>query len=206
MRHKRVRYLLYPLAYTALMILAGWVMWNGPVRMWLDEWRQTWVAAAPSYTYQGEDGMKSGVSGEELAANISPGTQYGQIVCERAGLKAPLYYGDTDEIFAKGAGTYPGAGLPGTGRTAVIGAHDATYFAALEKLKTDDEVQVDTVYGSYSYRVRGTEIVEAAQASEWMADLAQGELALYTCYPFGEAQDDRSQRYVVYLTLAGEQD
>ena len=49
----------------------------------------------------------------------------------------------------KGAGSSVHASFPGQGETILVGGHDTTFFAPLEKLEENDEITVNTTYGDY---------------------------------------------------------
>ncbi len=126
------------------------------------------------------------------------GESYGNISCERIALAAPIYYGDTDEYFEKGAGQYIGSGLPGQGKPILIGGHDGSFFAPLEDILTDDIVVITTGYGSYQYKVTEVKTVDKVDSTVYDLTQQKEQLILYTCYPFGQVIGDRSGRYFVY--------
>lgn len=149
---------------------------------------------------------------------------YGVITCGKIKLNAPLYMGDSsyilggkvkdkvendykdeftsklDENFKGAAGTYIGSSIPGDGKTILVGAHDTTFFKPLEKIKVGMKVDVVTTYARYKYKVRELRIYdkdELNDAYDLQADKEQ--LVLYTCYPFGKLNGDKSKRLFVYL-------
>lgn len=125
------------------------------------------------------------------------GLHYGNIYCERIGLEAPLYYGDKEEILLEGAGQHIASGLPGEGRTILIGGHDITYFAPLEQIEVDDIVEIETSYGKFQYQITSTIITHAQDDTAYDLTLQEEQLILYTCYPFGKVVGDR-ERFFVY--------
>lgn len=126
------------------------------------------------------------------------GESYGNISCERIALAAPIYYGDSDEYFEKGAGQYTGSGLPGQGKPILIGGHDGSFFAPLEDILVDDIIVITTGYGSFQYKVTETKAVEKVDSTLYNLTQQKEQLILYTCYPFGQVFGDRSGRYFVY--------
>lgn len=125
------------------------------------------------------------------------GSRYGSIICTEIGLKAPLYYGDSEEILEKGAGQYSLSGMPGEKKSILIGAHDMTFFKPLEKIERNQTIEIKTTYGLYKYKVKETKVIKADDPDLYTQE--KGEtLILYTCYPFGLLLGDRSQRFVVY--------
>lgn len=125
------------------------------------------------------------------------GTLYANISCEKIGLDAPLYFGDTNTILKNGVGQYTGSSIPGFGAPILLAAHNTTYFLPLQNIEVGDIVTITTSYGIYKYKITGTRIADKDDKSAY--DLAQKkeQLIMYTCYPFnmlGTLQN----RYFVY--------
>ena len=100
----------------------------------------------------------------------------------------------------KGAGSYIGGSIPGAGDTVLIGAHDTTYFKGLEQVKKGDVFVFTTEYGIYRYKVSKTAIFDKGKYDEaYNLQQNKEQLVLYTCYPFGVLNGDKSQRMFVYL-------
>ncbi|SCJ97305.1 Sortase (surface protein transpeptidase) [uncultured Eubacterium sp.] len=125
------------------------------------------------------------------------GSRYGSIRCKEIELEVPLYYGDSEEILEKGAGQYSLSGMPGEGRSILIGAHDMTFFKPLEKIKKNQVIEIETTYGLYKYKVKDIKVLKAADPDLYQQEEKES-LILYTCYPFGLILGDRSRRFVVY--------
>ena len=79
----------------------------------------------------------------------SEGTCYGWLTCEKAGLDAPVYRGDSDEILRYGAGQFVNSFLPGFGRMILIAGHASTFFAELQYVEVGDVIIFDTNYERY---------------------------------------------------------
>lgn len=126
------------------------------------------------------------------------GEQYGRLRCERIGIDAPLYLGDRDELLEQGAGQYDGSTLPGFGGTVLVCGHDTTWLAELEDAIVGDVFAIDTEYGQYTYAVREIRIVQQDEIEACQLDATEGQLVLYTCYPFGAVSQERDERYFVY--------
>jgi len=143
------------------------------------------------------DGNTDGSSDAEVENEwVAPlaGEMYGKIVCEDIELDVPLYYDDSDAILKKGAGHSVLSYFPGQGKTVLVGAHDTTFFAPIENIEAGMEVKVMTVYGNYAYKVAECKVVETS-SYEIKEDTEQ--LVLYTCYPFGEINEERTQKFIV---------
>ena len=128
----------------------------------------------------------------------SVGKQYGVIRIGTIDLEVPLYFGDSQDILESGAGQYEGSSLPGHKSEILIGGHDLTWFRDLDKVKTDDSVTIDTVYGRYEYKVTDTHAYDAADPAAYDIDRKGERLVLYTCYPLGDILSTRAKRLFVY--------
>lgn len=125
-------------------------------------------------------------------------TRYGTIICERIGLDAPLYYGDSEATLLLGAGQYPNGVLPGDGRPFLIGGHDATVFAPLEGIELGDLIIITTDFGTYQYSVSSKLIADPEDSSVYDLTQEKEQLILYTCYPFGRLIGESSSRFFVF--------
>lgn len=123
------------------------------------------------------------------------GSQYGEIKCDSVSMSVPLYYGDTDEILNKGAGQSLLSGLPGQGKTILVGGHDTTFFEPLEGMSEGDSVVLACTYGTFEYKVSQIDIIDGA---DYEISDDKEQLVLYTCYPFGKESQDRTKK-IVYV-------
>lgn len=155
------------------------------------------IKSAPIYEYQ--DNNKENIKEDKESLELQLGVQYGMIECDRIKLKTPIYFGDYDKIFEVGAGTSLRHEIPGRKGTSLIGAHDSTFFAPLKDIKSGDIIEIDTIYGHYSYEVTDIKIQKVTDYKpDNQKDLSK--IILYTCYPFGEVNGSREERYYVYAT------
>ncbi len=168
----------------------------------IDDFKLAVIQGAPEYTYkeidqivdQKDDGILK--TGEDKHPSV--GKQNGQIACEEIGLKAPLYYGDDQEILSVGVGTYVGSSLPGQGSVILAGGHDTTFFEPLSRIKVGDVLAVTTIYGDYKYTVTKMSIADLKDTAAYQPKIDKETMILYTCYPFGEVNSERTRRYYVY--------
>ncbi len=123
------------------------------------------------------------------------GEQYGYIICDESGLNAPLYYGDSDDILLKGSGQSLVSDFPGKGKTVLVGGHDTTYFAALEKCQVGNVITLACEYGLYEYEISDISIIKG---SDYIIpeNVDNEKLVLYTCYPFGATNTVREQKVI----------
>lgn len=200
-RFQRKRGSFLILAAAIAVVAAAAIVIGGSelIQRCLADYRTVWIAGAPEYSYT-EKVQLAGLSDAENIEQPLPETQYGQLRCEAAGLECPLYYGDNDEIFELGAGTYTGGYLPGEQGTILLGGHDTSYFSSLAEMSVGDEIEIDTIYGNYRYEVTGTKIAKAADKSAYGIEEGTEQLILYTCYPFGKTEELRNERFFVYAS------
>ena len=64
-----------------------------------------------------------------------------------------------------------------------MAAHRDTFFRPLREIKKGDELELDTIEGSYRYRVDWIEVVEPNNMSP-LAQTQGAALTLVTCFPF----------------------
>jgi sortase A len=129
------------------------------------------------------------------------GELYAHLSCERIGLDCPVYMGDSNDILKLGAGQIPVTYQPGFGWLIMIGAHNNTFFNCLKNVEVGDVIYMETSYGTYSYQVNNTEVMDISggkEAYDFMHDYE--ELVLYTCYPF-DMLSHTDYRFIVYATL-----
>ena len=126
------------------------------------------------------------------------GEQYAILTCDSIGLDVPVYCGDTDEILSKGVGQSAHSTFPGQAGVTLIGGHDTTFFAPLEKMKENDEVILSTTYGTYTYKVSKIKIIDGTDID---LNFKEDTLILYTCYPFGEIMKDRNNKILFECSL-----
>ena len=134
----------------------------------------------------------------QAVGKIAIGQSYGWISSEDFSLDAYIYYGDDEKTLDQGVGQYTDSGLPGYGKTILLCGHDTTFFQGLKDAEIGDMVYIRTQYGNYSYRITETAVTTADDAQAARLDEEGEQLVLYTCYPFGETDRVREQRYFVY--------
>ena len=124
--------------------------------------------------------------------------QYAVIRCEELGIKAPLYWGDSEIALESGAGTYTGSSLPGYGSIILVSAHNTTFFKNLKAAKEGNVFSVKTNYGDFEYKVSKTQVKTIGNEIPVDFDSTEEQLVLYTCYPFSPMSAVTNQRLFVY--------
>ena len=96
----------------------------------------------------------------------------------------------------KGVGHLVQSVFPGQNEQIVISGHRDTVFRGFEKLEIGDLFIVHMPYGTYTYEMRETEIVDKDDTSV-VRSMGEEVLVVTTCYPFyyiGPAP----MRFVIY--------
>lgn len=141
-------------------------------------------------------------SGQSLENGAYPvfGEQFATIQIDNIGLNYPVYQGDTPEVLAKGVCHYYGSKFPGDSENIVFDAHRTTHFANLGGMKAGDQVVVTTGWGTYTYKMTASAIVDVAQEMDYCGRTGFEQLTLITCYPF-DFLGSAPQRYIVTCEL-----
>jgi sortase A len=173
---------------TGLILLGNFVygMWNG-----VHEQQRL------NHVWQGQIGtrlpapkgvdpmLKQPVNGVDFAIRI-PRLDYFAAVKE--GTDAGVLYA--------GPGHYPTTMWPGDPGTVGVAAHNV-YWINFPQLSKGDEIDVETRYGVYRYRVIGSEVVNPDNRSVLVPYSDGYRLTLTTCWPLW-AGAFATQRYVIH--------
>lgn len=95
----------------------------------------------------------------------------------------PIYFGDTAEILANGAGQWIGSYFCGHEKTCIVSANVATWFYELEDTEIGAEVTMQTTYGNYRYEAVDMYTFARKDIDMLYEDLGEDTLILYTSYP-----------------------
>lgn len=125
------------------------------------------------------------------------GDQFGKLTIEGTQVDAKLFFGDSNQEFKNGVGVYNGSGLPGYGKTVLIGGHNNTFFHDLGSAREGAVITVETNYGTYRYEITESKVLQATDQSAYDLEAAEENIVLYTCYPF-DALGLTQERYFVY--------
>ena len=82
-----------------------------------------------------------------------------------------------------------------------IAGHRTTYgapFNQIDKIEKGDSITVEMPYGTFTYTVTDTEIVDPSQ-TDIVDDVGRERLVLTSCHPLYSA----AQRYAVFADLVG---
>jgi sortase A len=109
------------------------------------------------------------------------GDQYATIRIGGVGIDAPIFLGDTPELLQAGVGTYAEGGLPGQGRTILMGGHNNTDFLTLPKAEIGDVIEIDANYGQFRYKITDAKELRYDDPAALDLDAPEENLVLYTC-------------------------
>ena len=129
------------------------------------------------------------------------GSRYANIKIEALNINLPLYYGDTLSILRNGVGQSSGAYFPGEGGSIICMGHNTTGFLRrLPEIEVGTKIEIETVYGNYTYTVYDTRIVDQSDLDAVPVQKEEEKLMLYTCYPVNSIGHAKS-RFIVYASL-----
>lgn len=126
------------------------------------------------------------------------GEQYAELACDRIQLKAPVYFGDNNDILREGVGQYIGTFLPGYNRLILLAGHNTTYFKPLQNVQIGDVFTFTTNYGIYQYEVTDTRVADHNDTTAYDLLMEEEQLIMYTCYPFETLAGTKTDRLFVY--------
>lgn len=109
----------------------------------------------------------------------------------------PIVHGTDEDELERGVGHYATTALPGQNDQILFSGHRDTVFRRMGELEIGDEIVVEMEYGTFTYKITATDIVDADDTSVIRSTAPDEVLTLSTCYPFtyvGSAPD----RYIIY--------
>ena len=136
------------------------------------------------------DRGEGGAGDDEAGAEAKPEADGSVMVAE----------GDDEDTLRHAVGHIPGTAAPwGVGNVALAGHRD-TFFRGLSRVRLDDVIELETLRGTFKYRVERITVVwpediQVVQSPEW-------DLTLVTCFPFHYV-GPAPQRYIVQGTRVG---
>ncbi|HEY6115719.1 MAG TPA: class D sortase [Candidatus Dormibacteraeota bacterium] len=168
-----------------LLASFGFGMWKGVSDQ--DHLNQVWQQQVQSPTARPtvDPSLKRPVDGIDFAIRV-PKLHYFAAIKEGVG----------SGVLYAGPGHYPTTRWPGDPGTVGVAAHNV-YWINFPELKRGDEIDLETRYGTYRYRVVSSEIVNPDNRTALVADAAGYNLALTTCWPLW-AGAFATQRYVIH--------
>lgn len=114
---------------------------------------------------------------------LAEGSLFGRIAIPRLDVSTIVLEGVDASTLRQGAGHIPETAEPGDHGNVGIAAHRDSFFRALKDIRKNDIVRLETLEGTFRYRVDWTRIVTPDDVAV-LGDTADPELTLVTCYPF----------------------
>ena len=150
-----------------------------------------WNLFAQTYAFSSSLFVKPNNNLEQVTFNINNqeiyrpelGLEFATLKIDSVNLNHRIIHGDGDLELKKGIGHYAGSTLPGEGGNVVLSGHRDTVFKPLEGIKIGDEVEIETDYGVYKYKVANTRVTDPNDTTVTMPSDNE-KLTMYTCYPF----------------------
>ena len=134
-----------------------------------------------------------------FSKRLEIGMPIGRIVIPRMNQDDVMLQGTDDATLREGPGHYPDTALPGEGKTIGVAGHRTTYlapFRRINELQKGDEIRVEMPYGTFTYEVEKTDIVDPYDV-EVVDDVGYERIVLTACHPLYSA----AQRYVAFGRL-----
>ena len=116
-------------------------------------------------------------------AVIREGSVVGRLEIPRIGVATMVLEGTDSPTLRRAVGHIPGTALPWQPGDVAIAGHRDTFFRPLREICRGDNITLQTLQGSYHYRVEFTRVVDPRDT--WVLSSSHGPtLTLITCYPF----------------------
>lgn len=170
----------------SLMLSFGYGMYDGvKEQQHLNQvWQHEPLARHPLATAV-DPSLKRPVDGVDFAIQVP---KLGYYAAVREGVGSGVLYASP--------GHYPDTRWPGDPGTVGVAAHNV-YWINFPQLAKGDEIDLDTRYGVYRYRVVSTEIVNPDNRTALVADSGGYHLTLTTCWPLW-AGAFATQRFIIH--------
>ena len=111
------------------------------------------------------------------------GSTIGRVYVPRLSLTAMVEEGTDDATLLRAVGHVPGTALPGASGNVAIAGHRDSFFRALKDLRRNDEIDFETLDGSFRYTVDELTVVDPDNTSV-LDPTPDKTLTIVTCFPF----------------------
>ena len=180
------------LAWFACMVIGFYLIGSFAFGMWSgvreqQKLNQMWtgeIRARPAAPVV-DPALKQPVNGVDFAIRVP-----------RLGYYAAVKEGVSSGVLYASPGHYPTTAWPGDPGMVGVAAHNV-YWINFPQLAKGDEIDIETRYGTYRYRVTGSEVVNPDNRSVLVPDANGFHLTLTTCWPLW-AGAFATQRYVIF--------
>ena len=174
---------------------------QGQARAELDDLERSLADSGVLTAAAGDESERAAELADALSSRLETGKAIGELRAPAMGVDQVIIAGTDTDSLKRGPGHYPTTGLPGAGTTVAIAGHRTTYgapFRDIDAIEVGDGIEVEMPYGTFSYEVTKTRIVEPTQ-TEIVRDTGRERLVLTACHPLYSA----AKRYAVMARPAG---
>lgn len=187
-----LRWLERGLLLVAILCLGGWAWaWldakytQDHDSQILDDARDSAAASAGVESAQQTDRLDTfqPATNQPPQRQLAEGSLFGRIAIPRLDVSTIVLEGVDISTLRRGAGHIPDTAQPGDHGNVGIAAHRDSFFRALKDIRKNDIVRLETLEGTFRYRVDWTRIVTPEETAV-LDDTPDPELTLVTCYPF----------------------
>lgn len=168
------------------LMLLGLVL----VGMWLKSYSEAHAfqsAQSRAFDTAVQEADDSEISSPGISQNridspaVPPGI--GRIEIPRLGISAMIDQGVDRKVLERAVGHIPSTAEPGQSGNVALAGHRDTFFSGLGAVRKNDLIRIETVEGTYSYRVAWNAVVDPRRV-DLIAPTDTQSLTLVTCYPF----------------------
>lgn len=131
-----------------------------------------------------ENKKHQNITQDEIISNITFGEQYANLIIEKIGVNAPIFYGANDNIILKGIGHEEESYFPNQNGSIILCGHNyMNNFNRFDELVVGDIIKIETRYGTFSYQLYDAQIVFETERDKAPIQNEEEILMIYTCYP-----------------------
>lgn len=131
-----------------------------------------------------ENKKQENITQDEIISNITFGEQYANLIIDKIGVNAPIFYGANDNIILKGIGHEEESYFPNQNGSIILCGHNyMNNFNRFDELVVGDIIKIETKYGIFSYQLYDAQIVFETERNKAPIQNEEEILMIYTCYP-----------------------
>ena len=187
--------------YVAIVIGIIAILFGNKISMAISLINTVSIETGEKNTEKNTQEVKINLENKMLEEYPAYGTQSGKVIIKDLDIDLPLYFGDTLSILRYGVGHSSGSYFPGEGGSIICMAHNTKGFLrSLPEIQVGTKIQLNTVYGNYTYTVYETKIVPGTETSAVPVQHDEEILMLYTCYPVNSIGHAKN-RFITYSKL-----
>ena len=128
-------------------------------------------------------------------------TVLGRLVIPRLKISAMIGEGIDPDVLQRAVGHVRSTARPGEAGNVALAGHRDTFFRGLRRVRNGDAIRIETLGGTYAYRVQWGAVVQPRRV-DLLDSTRTRSLTLVTCYPF-EMIGRAPERFVVRAEQVG---